>query len=471
MEKISIKEILEVTGGELLSGNTDQFIRSVCVDTRKITKEDCLFVALRGRKVDGHSFIKTAFELGAAACLVEENFEGEIPGPMVKVDSTLAAMQALATYYRSKFEIPVIGVTGSVGKTTTKEMIAAALSENLKVFKTEGNYNGQIGLPLTIFNLDSSYQVAILEMGISELGEMDRLERIAKPTIGVITNIGLSHIENFKSTEITCNEKVKIIKGKDKKLYINGDSPLLANAKTDAQVVKFGVNGSYPYRCEDVFSTSTSTSFVLCTPELKENITIPCLGMHNVYNALAAIAVAMDMGIHLEDIKKGLLNFKNAGMRQQISKIGDITLIDDSYNASPDSIKSSVGVLRTLPKLEKNIVVIADMLELGEKSHEIHFEIGRYIAIEGIDIIVTIGNESKYLSDGAKSSNQYINAVHFDSNAEACEFLSECICKGDNILIKGSRGMHTEEIVNFLKDTIKKPTRNNKNEQSESHPN
>lgn len=458
MEKISIKEILEVTSGELLSGNTDQFIRSVCVDTRKITKEDCLFVALKGQKVDGHSFIKTAFELGATACLVEEDFEGEIPGPMIKVASTLIAMQDLATYYREKFDIPVIGVTGSVGKTTTKEMIAAALGENLKVFKTEGNYNGQIGLPLTIFNLDSSYQVAILEMGISELGEMDRLERIAKPTIGVITNIGLSHIENFKSTEITCSEKVKIIKGKDKKLYVNGDSPLLANAKTDAQVIKFGVNGSYPYRCEDVFSTSTSTSFVLCTPELKENITIPCLGMHNVYNALAAIAVAMDMGIHLEDIKKGLLNFKNAGMRQQISKIGDITLIDDSYNASPDSVKSSVGILKNLPSIGKNIVVIADMLELGVRSEEIHFETGRYIAMERVDILITVGKDSRNLSQGAMSANQNIISYHCENNQEAIKILFEIIAPNDKILIKGSRGMHTEEIVNSFKNEYEKTT-------------
>lgn len=458
MEKISIKEILEVTSGELLSGNTDQFIRSVCVDTRKITKEDCLFVALKGQKVDGHSFIKTAFELGATACLVEEDFEGEIPGPMIKVASTLIAMQDLATYYREKFYIPVIGVTGSVGKTTTKEMIAAALGENLKVFKTEGNYNGQIGLPLTIFNLDSSYQVAILEMGISELGEMDRLERIAKPTIGVITNIGLSHIENFKSTEITCSEKVKIIKGKDKKLYVNGDSPLLANAKTDAQVIKFGVNGSYPYRCEDVFSTSTSTSFVLCTPELKENITIPCLGMHNVYNALAAIAVAMDMGIHLEDIKKGLLNFKNAGMRQQISKIRDITLIDDSYNASPDSVKSSVGILKNLPSIGKNIVVIADMLELGVRSEEIHFETGRYIAMERVDILITVGKDSRNLSQGAMSANQNIISYHCENNQEAIKILFEIIAPNDKILIKGSRGMHTEEIVNSFKNEYEKTT-------------
>lgn len=458
MEKISIKEILEVTNGKLLSGNTDQFIRSVCVDTRKITPEDCLFVALKGKKVNGHAFIKTAFELGAAACLIEEDFEGEIPGPMIRVASTLAAMQDLAAYYRAKFEIPVIGVTGSVGKTTTKEMIAAALGENLKVFKTQGNYNGQIGLPLTIFNLDSSYQVAILEMGISELGEMDRLEKIANPTIGVITNIGLSHIENFKSTEVTCNEKVKIIKGKDKKLYVNGDSPLLSNAKTDAQVVKFGVNGSYPYRCEDVFSTSTSTSFVLCTPDLKENITIPCLGMHNVYNALAAIAVAMDMGIHLEDIKKGLLTFKNAGMRQQISKVGGITLIDDSYNASPDSVKSSVGILKNLPGAGKNIVIIADMLELGVRSEEIHFETGRYIAMERVDILITVGKDSRNLSQGAISANQNIISYHCENNLQAIKTLFEIIAPNDKILVKGSRGMHTEEIVNALKKEYEKAT-------------
>ena len=451
MEKLTIKEILYATNGTLLSGNTDQTINHVCIDTRDL-KDDCLFVPLKGERVDGHIFIKEAFEKGATVCLVENNYtldEG-IPGPLIRVNSTLDALQNLAEYYRKKFDILVIGVTGSVGKTTTKEMVYSVLSESMEVFKTQENYNGQIGLPLTIFNLNSKYKVAILEMGISKIGEMDRLRKIANPNIGIITNIGLSHIENFKSVETTCNQKSKIVAGNDSKLYVNGDSPLLSNIKTDSQVIKFGINGPFPYKCEDICMNQNSTSFVLCTSKLRENITIPCLGIHNVYNALATIAVAMDLGMHIEDIKKGLMKFKNVGMRQQIINLDDIILIDDSYNASPDSIKSSVSILKNLPSDGKNIIVVADMLELGNKSENIHFETGRYIAMEKIDILITIGKNSKFLAEGAQTVNKTINTIHCLSNETALEKLKEIISPKDKILVKGSRSMHTEEIVNAL---------------------
>lgn len=455
MEKISIGEILKATNGTLLSGDTNQTINSVCIDSRKATK-NCLFIALKGEKTDGHNFIRNAVDLGAEVCLIEKNYaiDKEIKCCLIEVDSTLEGLQNLATYYRNKFSIPVIGVTGSVGKTTTKEMISVILEETLNVLKTQGNYNGQIGLPLTIFNLDSSHDIAVLEMGISEFGEMDRLRKIANPDVGVITNVGVSHVENFGTVENTCSEKLKIVSGKDKKLYVNFDSPLLSNTqdKTDATVIPFGINGAYPYKCEEIYSSKYETSFVLSTEELKENIIIPCLGIHNVYNALAAISVALDMGIHLEDIKSGLLKFKNVAMRQQILNINDITLIDDSYNASPDSVKSSVSILKNISSDGKNIVVIADMLELGERSQEIHFETGRYIAMEKIDYLITIGENSKYLSEGAKSINQDIFTSHCDNNNKAFEKIKNIIDRGDKILIKGSRGMYTDEIVEKIKN-------------------
>lgn len=449
MEKISIGEILEATNGKLLSGNTAQTINSVCIDSRKVTK-DSLFIALKGERVDGHNFIKDAFDLGASVCIIEKNYEigTEVQGALIEVASTLSALQDLAAYYRRKFSIPVIGVTGSVGKTTTKEMIYSVLSENLNVLKTEANYNGQIGLPLTIFNLNNSHEVAVLEMGISEIGEMDRLRKIANPDIGVITNIGVSHVENFKSVKNTCNEKIKIVSGTNKKLYANFDSPILANIKnkTDTTVIPFGINGLYPYKCEEIYSSKYETNFILSTEELRENIMIPCLGIHNVYNALAAIAVGLDLGVHIEDIKSGLSKFKNVAMRQQIYNVNDIILIDDSYNASPDSVKSSVSILKNIDSPGKNIVVIADMLELGERSQEIHFETGRYIAMEKIDFLITIGENSKYLSEGAKSMNQEVITIHCQNNSEAFEKIKEIIDKDDKILIKGSRGMHTDEI-------------------------
>lgn len=454
MEKISIAEIISATGGHLLSGNTADTISSVCIDTRKIEKNS-LFIPLIGEQVDGHDFIKDAFENGASVSLVQKGrTPHEFFGALIEVESTQKALGDLAKYYRRKFSIPTIGITGSVGKTTTKEMIAAALSESMKVLKTQGNYNGQIGLPLTVFNLDKSYDAAIFEMGVSEFGEMDRLADIADISIGVVTNIGLSHIENFKSTENTCSEKLKMMKRIDGIFYLNGDSPLLADAKNKVKqkIIYFGINGNYPFKCEDIYSNDKVTNFTLVTPEFREPITIPCLGIHNVYNALAAIAVAAGMGLHLDDIKKGLLKFTNVKMRQQISNLNNgITLIDDSYNASPDSVKSSVSILRNLTPEGKNIVIIADMLELGERSPEIHYDTGRYIAIEGIDVLITIGENAKFLSNGAKSANQNIIAIHCKTNSEAFEELKKIISPKDKVLIKGSRGMHTDEIVKYLK--------------------
>lgn len=458
MEQLTISEIIEATGGKLLSGNTDVTVTSVCIDSRKCEKNS-LFIPLIGANNDGHMFIEKAFESGASVSLVQEHHDTtkNLEGSLIMVKSTQKALGDLAKYYRNKFKIPFIGVTGSVGKTTTKEMIAAALGESLNVLKTQSNYNGQIGLPLTLFNLNSNHQAAVIEMGVSEFGEMDRLSEIANIDIGVITNIGVSHIENFKSTQNTCKEKIKMLPKNKGVLYLNGDSPILSDPEIKSlhnNIIYFGMNGNYPYRCQDIYSDNNETHFTLITPRYRESITIPCLGIHNVYNALAAIAVAEGMGVHIEDIKKGLLKFQNVDMRQQIIELNEITIINDSYNASPDSVKSSVSVLKTLAKPGRNIVVIADMLELGEKSPEIHFETGRYIAIEGIDVLITIGENSMYLSDGAKSSNKDILIAHFTDNREACGFLNDHITIGDKILIKGSRGMHTEEIANYLINKI-----------------
>ena len=454
MEKISISEILFATGGKLLSGNTDTEIDSVCIDSRKI-KNNSLFVPIVGEHSDGHDFIKSAFENGAVVSFVQEDHKlKDVCGALVEVKSTVSALQNLAKYYRKRFSIPFIGVTGSVGKTTTKEMIAAVLGENLKVLKTQGNYNGQIGLPLTIFNIDKNHQAVILEMGVSKIGEMERLADIADIDVGVITNIGLSHIENFKEIETTCREKLKMLKKDSGTYFINGDLPILSKGaeETGRKVVTFGINGAYNYRCENISPNDFETNFTLVTDNYKEDIKIPCLGIHNVYNALAAIAVARRMKIHLEDIKNGLAKFKNIEMRQQILNVNEVIVIDDSYNASPDSVKSSIRVLRSLNSGGKNIVIMADMLELGEKSREIHKELGRYIALEGIDVLITIGEMANYVHEGAIKASQSIKAVHCMDNKEAYETLKSIMKPCDKVLVKGSRGMHTDEIVEMIKN-------------------
>lgn len=479
MENISIKEVLDATNGKLISGDTNCTINFVCIDSREIIKnnsKNCLFVPLKGEHTDGHNFIKNSFESGAKASFIEKNCENyqEIisinNGILIEVDNTLCALQDLAKYYRSKFNIPVIGVTGSVGKTTTKEMLACVLSENLKVFKSQGNYNGQIGLPLSIFNLDSTHQVAVLEMGVSKFGEMDKLYQIAKPNIGVITNIGVSHLENFKNIKNTCQEKIKIVQDNNSKLYVNGDIPVLSNINKlnnfnqNINIIKFGINGNYNFTCQEIISECNQTSFVLSTPEFKENIIIPCLGIHNVYNSLATICVALDLNMHIEDIKSGLLKFKNSSMRQEILNLNNIILIDDSYNSSPDSLKSSVSIIKNIKSTNKIILILGDMLELGEESENLHFETGKYIASENknINILITVGENSKYLSDGAKNINPNLTCFHCKDNKEIIKILQENNILNNNntnlkninpdvFLVKGSRSMHLDEITNFIK--------------------
>lgn len=456
MKELSIAEILFATNGNLLSGNTDTLVSSVVHDSRKASP-GALFVPIVGNNFDGHKFIGDAFKSGAAASFVKTGYKLKIEdkiGALIEVDDTIKAMQDLAKYYRKKFTLPIIGVTGSVGKTTTKEMIAAALGSAMKVFKTKENYNGQIGVPLTIFELNDTYEIAIIEMGVSQIGEMEKLADIVNPDIGVITNIGVSHLENFKTVENICDEKLKIMKNPNGILYLNGDSPILAKKGKGSKcaVVYFGLNGDYAYKCQDIYSGEYIMDFTLTTSKFRENVSIPCLGIHNVYNALAAIGIASQLGTHIEDIKNGLKSFKNIGMRQQILSLSKgITVIDDSYNASPDSMKSAVSVLKSIDAGRK-IVVMADMLELGENSEQFHYDIGRYIAIENVEILIAIGGQAQNVINGASSVGQKTKSYSCANNQEALEILRNIIESNDVILVKGSRSTHTEEIVKKLED-------------------
>ncbi len=457
MEILSAEEVLFATEGELVWGTLDAKVNSVSIDSRKVS-EGTLFVPIHGQKINSHDFIEEVLKKGAKISLTEEerDFTGCV-GTIIKVDNTILALQRLAKYYRNKFDVTVIGVTGSVGKTTTKEMIACGIGSNMEILKTEGNHNGQIGVPLTLLNLESKHQVAVIEMGISEIGEMERLADIANVDIGVVTNIGLSHIENFKNIETTRDEKLKLVKKPDGYYCLNGDNPMLMQVSEDLKdrVIYFGLNGKYAYKAEEISSSGGETTFVLVTDEFRDTVKIPCMGIHNVYNALAAITVAALLGIHLDDVKKGLMNYKGMAMRQQILKIGDITVIDDSYNASPDSAKGTIGILRNLESDGKNIVVMADMLELGEKSADLHHRLGRYIALEGVDVLITVGEMASYIAKGADEAGQQIIIEHCENNDEAFEKLINLLSPGDKVMVKGSRGMHTDVIVKKLKEKYK----------------
>ncbi len=451
MKEMTVGEITRAVGGTLLCGDPGKIIDNVQYDSRAVNSSS-LFVPIKGEKVDAHKFIEQCLEKGAATFTENDAPQGAVQ-PCIKVDDTRAALQKLAAVYRAQFsDLRLIGVTGSVGKTSTKEMIAAALSAGLDVMKTSGNKNSQIGMPSTMFDISDKNQAAVIEMGMSEFGEMDRLCDISRPDIAVMTNIGTAHIENLKTQENIRSEKFKITKhfDKDGLLLINGDDKLLREllGKQPFAVKSFGMGEDNDFRAADITTEGFSTSFVCITKDSERRFTIPALGVHSVSNALAAIAAARYLGLDDDTIQKGLSSYKNAPMRQQIHALPGLTLIDDSYNASPEATKVSIDVLMSISK-GKSIAVLADMLELGERSAELHRSVGEHLAKAGTDALIAIGSESENTAAAAKE-NGCSSVFTVSNNEQAYEKLLTLVEDGSTVLIKGSRGMHTDEIVKKL---------------------
>lgn len=451
MKELCISEILSATDGILISGDEKSIVESVSINSKKV-KKGALFVPIIGERINGHSFIEEAFAAGAVATLTSENVKINPNRVYIKVDDTKKALQKLAGYYRQKFDIPVVGVTGSVGKTSTKEMIFNVLSEKFKVHKTEANLNGQIGLPLTLFGIEPWHDVAVVEMGISEFNEMENLAEIAKPNFAVISNIGVTHIENLQSKENIFLEKLKITKYLKKSdfLFINGDDEILSKMSKDDykfKIISFGIKNRCNFIAKDIIYKEKETIFKVLAGELCQEFKIPTIGKHNVYNALIAIALGFFMNLDTKQIQNGLLKFKNLSMRQSIYYLRDnITLIDDSYNANPDSMRSALQVLTQVAKNKRKIAVLADMLELGDLSEKSHFDIGTFVAKLKIDVLITVGDLSRHISKGTYSLNKDITNYLFKNNKEAIDCLKNLIRQGDCILVKGSRGMHMDEI-------------------------
>lgn len=461
MEKLSINEVLVAVDGELLCGSAEVLVDSVSTNSKEI-RNGALFVPIKGENFDGHAFIWEAFAAGAVATLISECEVDCMPEGCdknkihIKVKDTKVALQQLATYYRQKFDIPVIGITGSVGKTLTKEMIASVLAARFNVHKTNGNLNGQIGLPLTMFGLKRSHEVAVVEMGISEFNEMETLLAIAKPTCAVITNIGVTHIENLHTKENIFNEKLKIAGRLEKKgcLFVNGDDEILHNVPKIGyfRVVTFGLKNNCDFTARNITFEGGKTSFEAVHNEKRQRFEISTIGEHNVYNALVAIAIGHFMGMSSDEIQSGLLQFKNLNMRQNVYNLQDIILIDDSYNANPDSMKSALAVLAQVGQSKRKIAVLADMLELGNMARDLHFEVGYFAASVDIDVLITVGTLAKFIAEAATNSAQKAIATYsFLSKEDAFACLKGLIQPGDCILVKGSRGMHMEEIA---KETI-----------------
>lgn len=455
MLTITYNEVLIATSGKLICGDSTGEFDSISTDSRKINSGD-LFIPIAGEKFDGHDFAISALNAGAAAVITHKVID-PIPGKtIILVKDTLIALREIAAYYRSKFDIPVVAITGSVGKTSTKDMIGSVLKQKYNILKTEGNFNNEIGLPLTVFNLGSSHEAVVLEMGMSGFGEISHLSYIAKPDIAVITNIGISHIEKLGSRQNILKAKLEILENLNDKglLVLNGDDKLLYGLKDllKFRVVYYGMEEGMDYQAFNVKNAAENGIYFEITiknTDYKIHILSP--GVHNVYNALAAIAVGIEQKLPIEMIIQGIGEFTSSKMRMDIITHGEMKVINDTYNASPQSMEAAINVLKDISVHNRKIAILGDMLEMGEWAHKAHFDIGKFAVSRGIDYILTVGENGKVIGDGAIDAGAEVNTIiSFHNNKEVNDFLDGFVRKGDVILVKGSRGMKMEEIVNHL---------------------
>lgn len=445
MEEIFLKEIARWCNTETsLQGS----IRTISTDSRVID-ENTLFIALKGERFDANDFVDEVL-LKNAKAVVCSRYNGNSERVIIVEDTGKALLQ-IAKGYREKFKIPFVALTGSVGKTTTKGMVHAVLSEKYNTLKTQGNLNNEIGVPKTLFCLEKTHEVAVIEMGMNHFNEISRLTDTVKPDIGIITNVGTAHIENLGSREGILKAKYEITEGmkKGSPLIINGDNDMLATINTDDfEVLKFGIEQSDLYmKAKDIeFLPDGSQFTAICENETVKAF-VPAVGVHNVYNALCAMCVGKKLGFTLQESADALKNFVPEGMRQNVRSVLGYTFIEDCYNANPDSMKASLVTLNTIKK-GRSIAVLGDMLELGSFSDEAHYEVGKFAAEQKTDIVLTFGNLSELTEKGARENGA--SAKSFADKDALTEYLKSILKENDTILFKGSRSMKMEEIFHKL---------------------
>lgn len=461
MEPMTIGEIIEVTGGELLGegGSPDAVVSCVETDSRTI-HEGALFVPIIGEKFDGHAYINAALEGGALAAFTQRERESYVPGKYyIKVRDTRKALRELARHYKRKFDIPVVAVTGSVGKTTTKDMTAAVLGEKYKVLKTEGNLNTDIGTCVTLFRLDRSYEAAVLEMGMNHRGEIEVMSAIAEPDVCLITNIGDSHIENLGSRENTLQAKLEIFShaAPGCTAILNGDDPLLRGAEEQVRslragsVLWVGAGDGLDYTAGKISSDGkTGVSCEVKTPHSSFEVQIPALGSHMIYPVLMAAAVGERFGLTAEEIRQGVARFAPTKMRMNIlPRKDDITILNDTYNANPQSMRAAVEVL-SKSGADYKMAVLGDMFELGPLAPALHASIGEYLGKAGIDCLVAVGDLAENISEAAKGA--LVPQVYYcPTKEEAKPLLARLLRPHTTVLVKASRAMAFEELTEYLK--------------------
>lgn len=424
-------------------------LADVCTDTRKI-QPGSLFVCLRGERFDGHSFASQAAQLGAAALLVDHPVDADVP-QLVVTDTGKALLQ-LAGWYRRRFQLPVVGLTGSVGKTTTKEFIALVLGAKYNTLKTQGNLNNEIGVPQMLFRLEDSHTAAVIEMGMNHFGEISRLTRAVAPTVGLITNIGVSHIEDLGSRAGILQAKLEILEGMapDAPLIVNMDNDMLRTVKLgDRPLLTFAIDDqSADFTATDIAEQGSTTTFTVHHSAFTQPVTIPTVGIHNVYNALAAMAVGYVTGVDPAAAASALANYVPAGMRQNLVQVGGVQVIEDCYNASPDSMRAALQTLGKLP-VRRRYAVLGAMLELGDYAKEAHTQVGKMAAENGIDGVLAYGADAAYIVEAAKQAGLE-NARLFDTKEALAQSLAQQVQPGDGVLFKGSRGMHLEDVMHTV---------------------
>lgn len=445
MNGMTIGEMLRACRGEWQGKEAvlSKAPTAIVTDSRQ-AGEGSLFLALRGERTDGHKFIPDVLQKGALAVLCEER--GTAGEPRMVVPDTLAAMQQIAAASRKRWDIPFVGVTGSVGKTTAKEMLAAALSGKYGVFKTPGSMNGQIGIPVSLIGLHGDYDVAVIEMGVSLFGEMTRLTNMVHPDMAVFTNIGDAHLEALGDRPGILRAKSEILLGMkdDAVIFANGDDALLSKADFGRKTVLFGLGENCAVRAADVQQNGESLSCRILAEGRDFAVTVPAYGTYMIYSVLSAAAVSIELGLSDEEITRGLARYETVGRRSRVVKTGYCTLVDDCYNANPTSDCAAIDSLSSLGG--RHVCILGDMLEMGENAPALHRSVGEYAAGHGVDLLIAQGELAKHIAEGAGETG-----VCFQDRAELLSKLPELIRPGDAVLVKASHGAHFEEISEAVK--------------------
>ena len=457
MKELTLKQIADWCGGKVSARFEHLRVSRMQSDSRKVRSGD-LFVALKGAKADGHDFAETAINHGAVAALVSRPISEKLPS--IEVEDTLRAYGDIAAGYRKLTGVKVVGITGSVGKTTTKEMTASILEAVYHTAKTEGNHNNNLGLPMTIMDMPENTEVAVLEMGMNHSGEMEYLSDIARPDLAIITNIGTMHIEHLGTREGILQAKLEIMRGMpdDGAGVFNGDEPLLWNIRAIGKHKKY-YSGIENHACDvtatDIVELDDGVRFVVHGFGQQFELFVPMLGRHAVYNALAATTVGLLLGVKPEQIQARFSSFHNTGMRQKIYVKNGVTIIEDCYNAGPESTEAALDVLAGIKTDGRRIAVLGDMLELGNRSAAEHYRIGR-LAVGKADLLLTYGEHSVRTLTGAITGGMNPkNTDHFDTHEDMAHMLKMRVSEGDVVLFKGSRGMRMEKVLQLFLDDKK----------------